>query len=325
MQLPGHTLVMSERPSEIRVHCPGPVSSPCKHLGDLCALPQSAAPVTAQRPGCSSWTTMATSPVRHFLVSFVMPKKCYEEIFVHLHMHVPCLKFILNKIFGFWILLETFLAQPPQLVKILWRRSAAGISLTSALLQLYAFSWPVVYAMAHNFPLFAYAEKLLALAQTAAIVFLILHYRGDTLRGALFLSAYGGVIFLLGSYAVAAVTSAMQASSVAALIGSKALQARTNHHNGHTGQLSTLSVLLSCAGSLGVAVMSLQETGGSFTTLSHMLSACLSCVLVVQVLCYSSAETPRKRNASKCWRTVTNTDVVRRFFLRFKKSFEPKL
>lgn len=29
----------------------------------------------------------------------------------------------------------------------------------------------------------AYAEKLLALAQTAAIVFLILHYRGDTLRG----------------------------------------------------------------------------------------------------------------------------------------------
>lgn len=39
--------------------------------------------------------------------------------------------------------------------------------------------------------------------------------------GALFLTAYSGVIFLLGSYAVAAVTSAMQASSVAALIGSK--------------------------------------------------------------------------------------------------------
>lgn len=42
-----------------------------------------------------------------------------------------------------------------------------------------------------------------------------------SVAGALFLSAYGGVIFLLGSYAVAAVTSAMQASSVAALIGSK--------------------------------------------------------------------------------------------------------
>ncbi|KAM8742114.1 mannose-P-dolichol utilization defect 1 protein-like isoform 1-T1 [Acanthopagrus schlegelii] len=268
---------------------------------------------------------MDTSSVRHFLVSFLMPKKCYEEIFVHLHMHVPCLKFILNKILGLWILLETFLAQPPQLLKILWRRSAAGISLTSALLQLYAFSCPVVYAMAHNFPLSAYSERLLTLAQTAAIVFLILHYREDTLRGALFLSAHGGVIFLLGSYAAPAVASAMQASSVAAVIGSKALQARKNHHNGHTGQLSTLSVLLSCAGSLGVTVMSLQETGGSFTTLSHMLSACLSCVLVAQVLCYSSAETPRKRNTSRWWRTVPNNNVMRRFFLQFKKGFEPKL
>ncbi|XP_073335422.1 mannose-P-dolichol utilization defect 1 protein-like [Pagrus major] len=267
---------------------------------------------------------MATSPVKQFLVSFLMPKKCYEEIFVNLHMHVPCLKFTLIRILGFWILLDTFLAQPPQLLKILWRGSAAGLSLASALLQLYAFSCPVVYAMAHNFPLFAYGERLLTLAQTAAIVFFILHYRGDTLRGALFLLAYSGVMFLLGSYAAAAVVSAMQASSVAALIGSKALQARTNHYNGHTGQLSALSVLLSCAGSLGVTVMSLQETGSSLTTLSHMLSACLSCVLLAQVLCYTSAETPRKRKTSRWWRTVTNTNIIRRFFLSFKKGFEAK-
>lgn len=44
-------------------------------------------------------------------------------------------------------------AQLPQLLKILWRGSAVGLSLTSALLQLYAFSCPVVYAMANNFPL----------------------------------------------------------------------------------------------------------------------------------------------------------------------------
>lgn len=44
-------------------------------------------------------------------------------------------------------------AQLLQLLKILWRGSAVGLSLTSALLQLYAFSCPVVYAMANNFPL----------------------------------------------------------------------------------------------------------------------------------------------------------------------------
>ncbi|KAK9536385.1 hypothetical protein VZT92_006170 [Zoarces viviparus] len=106
----------------------------------------------------------------------------------------------------------------------------------------------------------------------------------------LLLLAYGGAMFLLGSYAAAAVVSVMQASSLAASIASKlVLQARTNHCNGHTGQLSTLSVLLSWAGSLGVLFASLQETGSLFTTLSQTLSAGLSCVLLVLVLCYRSS------------------------------------
>lgn len=51
-------------------------------------------------------------------------------------------------------------AQLPQLLKILWRRSAEGLSLTSMLLQLYAFSCPVVYAMANNYPLLYVSRKV---------------------------------------------------------------------------------------------------------------------------------------------------------------------
>ncbi|XP_044079716.1 mannose-P-dolichol utilization defect 1 protein-like [Siniperca chuatsi] len=240
---------------------------------------------------------MAMSPVKQFLVTYLMPEKCYEKLLVNFHLHVPCLKFVLNRTVGFWILLDTFLAQLPQLLKILWRGSAAGLSLASALLQLYAFSCPVVYAMASNFPLFAWGERLFTLAQTAVIVFLILHYRSDTLKGMLFLLAYSGVMFLLGSYAAAAVVSVMQASSFAALIASKSLQAGTNYCNGHTGQLSTVSVLLSWAGSLGVIFVSLQESGSSFATLSHLPSACLSCVLLAQVLCYTSSTATTKKKS----------------------------
>ncbi|XP_045894973.1 mannose-P-dolichol utilization defect 1 protein-like [Micropterus dolomieu] len=238
---------------------------------------------------------MATSPVKHFLVTYLMPEKCYEEICVNFHLHVPCLKFVLNRTVGVWIILDTFLSQLPQLLKILWRGSAVGLSLTSALLQLYALSCPVVYAMANNFPLFAWGERLFTLAQTAAIVFLILHYRGDTLKGMLFLLAYGGVMFLLGSYAAAGVGSMMQSTSLAALIASKGLQAGTNYCNGCTGQLSTLSVLLSWIGSLGVWFVSLQETGCSFAALSHILSVCFSGVLLAQVFCYRSSTTTTKK------------------------------
>ncbi|XP_068457454.1 mannose-P-dolichol utilization defect 1 protein-like [Clinocottus analis] len=237
---------------------------------------------------------MATSTVKDFLVTYLMPEICYERIFVNLHVHVPCLKLITTRIVGFWILLDALLAQLPQLLTILWRRSAEGLSLTAALLQLYAFSCPVVYAVANNYPLFAWAERLFTLAQTAAIVFLILHYRGDTLTGILVLLTYGGVLLLLGSYAAAAVASVMQASSLAALIASKVLQATANHCNGHTGQLSTVSVLLSWAGSLGVVFVSLQETGSLSTTLSQTLSAGLSCVLLAQVLCSTSSTATTK-------------------------------
>ncbi|XP_034405856.1 mannose-P-dolichol utilization defect 1 protein-like isoform X3 [Cyclopterus lumpus] len=182
-----------------------------------------------------------------------------------------------------------------QLLKIVWSRSAEGLSLASVLLQLYAVSCPVVYAVANNFPFFAWGERLFILAYTAATVFLILHYRGDTLTGFLVLLAYGNVMFLLGSYAAAAVASVMQASSLTALIASKVLQARANHCNGHTGQLSILSVLLTCAGSL-VILVSLQETGSLFTTLSQALSAGLSFVLLAQVLCSSGSTATTKAN-----------------------------
>ncbi|KAG7223235.1 hypothetical protein INR49_015591 [Caranx melampygus] len=225
---------------------------------------------------------MATSPVKDFLVTYLMPEKCYEEIFVNFHMHVPCLKFVLNKAAGLWILLDSFLG-------------ADGLSLPAVLLQLYAFSCPVVFAMVNHFPLFAWAERLFTLAQIAAIVVLILYHRADARAGLLFLLAYGGAMFLLGSYAAAAIVSVMQDSSLAALIASKVFQAAANYSNGHTGQLSTLSVLLAWAGSLSVVFVSLSDTGSSLAALLHILSACLSCVLVAQILCYRSSSTKQKK------------------------------
>uniref|UniRef100_A0A665UCT7 Uncharacterized protein n=1 Tax=Echeneis naucrates TaxID=173247 RepID=A0A665UCT7_ECHNA len=103
---------------------------------------------------------MATSPVRDFLVSYLMPEKCFDEIFVNFHLHVPCLRFLLNKASGFAILTGFCLlvcrlpaALAAQLLKMLCRGSADGLSLPSALLQLYSFSCPVIYAMANNLPL----------------------------------------------------------------------------------------------------------------------------------------------------------------------------
>ncbi|XP_076024912.1 mannose-P-dolichol utilization defect 1 protein-like [Genypterus blacodes] len=222
---------------------------------------------------------MATmSPIKDFLLAHLMPEVCYNRFFIDFHfVHVPCLKVVLNRTVGYWILLDVVLSQFLQLMLILRRGSADGLSLTAALLQLYALSCPVVYFMANSF--------------------LILHYRGDNLKGLLLLLAYSALMFMLRSHATAGVISLMQASSLLALIASKFFQAGTNCLNGHTGQLSTPSVCLTWAGSLALIYASLLETGSSVATLSLIVSACLSCVLLAQVLCYrsNSATTREKR------------------------------
>lgn len=43
--------------------------------------------VTEHRSWLHSCFTMASSPVREFLVTYLMPEKCYEEMFVHFRLH----------------------------------------------------------------------------------------------------------------------------------------------------------------------------------------------------------------------------------------------
>ncbi|MEQ2277498.1 hypothetical protein XENORESO_003609, partial [Xenotaenia resolanae] len=52
---------------------------------------------------------MDTSTLKDLLVGRLMPEKCYEELFVRFNLHAPCLKFVLNKIVGIWIILDAFL------------------------------------------------------------------------------------------------------------------------------------------------------------------------------------------------------------------------
>lgn len=105
--------------------------------------------------------------------------------------------------------------------------------------------------------------------------------------------------------------------------------------NGHTGQLSSVSVLLSWAGSLGLTFETLQvqttlsdltaevslfvmsislflkERESFSSTASHILSTCLSCVLMAQIYC-SRSRTHILKNRSRstfCSRGMANSSL----------------
>lgn len=228
---------------------------------------------------------MATSIMKDVLVTFFMSEKCYGEFFVNFRLDVYCLKMVLARVGGFWILFEVLLAQLLQLLKILWRGSAEGLSLTAVLLQLYAFSCPVVLAVSHNLPHMAWAEKFFLMAETAAIVLVILRFRGDFVRGVLLLFIHCTLVVLLVNYAPGSLIFKMQDSILPTIVLSKLIQVRTNYYNGHTGQLSRPSLILSLGGALG-KMFNYWSPDRIVENLLHIMLVCVSIVLPTQLHYY---------------------------------------
>ncbi|KAM9596428.1 mannose-P-dolichol utilization defect 1 protein isoform 2-T2 [Trichechus inunguis] len=127
-------------------------------------------------------------PLKRVLVPILLPEKCYDQLFVQWDLlHVPCLKILLSKGLGLGIVAGSLLVKLPQVFKILGAKSAEGLSLQSVMLELVALTGTMVYSITNNFPFSSWGEALFLMLQTITICFLVLHYRGQTVKGAEYL------------------------------------------------------------------------------------------------------------------------------------------
>uniref|UniRef100_A0A2K5HAZ4 Mannose-P-dolichol utilization defect 1 n=1 Tax=Colobus angolensis palliatus TaxID=336983 RepID=A0A2K5HAZ4_COLAP len=127
----------------------------------------------------------ADGPLKRLLVPILLPEKCYDQLFVQWDLlHVPCLKILLSKGLGLGIVAGSLLVKLPQVFKILGAKSAEGLSLQSVMLELVALTGTMVYSITNNFPFSSWGEALFLMLQTITICFLVMHYRGQTVKGA---------------------------------------------------------------------------------------------------------------------------------------------
>ncbi|XP_028847636.1 mannose-P-dolichol utilization defect 1b [Denticeps clupeoides] len=250
--------------------------------------------------------TMAVSPMdplKDVLVKYFMPERCYDEFFLSFNLlHVECLKIVLSKGLGIGIILGSVLVKLPQILKLIGAKSAEGLSFNAVLLELFAITGTMAYSLANSFPFSAWGEALFLMLQTVAIGFLIQHYGGRTLKGFVFLVVYFALMSVLVSPAAPlSVVTTMQASNMPAIIFGRLIQAVTNYRNGHTGQLSAISVFLLFAGSLARIFTSVQETGDSLMAFTYVISSCCNGLITAQVLYYwnSSPEGQKKKKKKK--------------------------
>ncbi|XP_026154699.1 mannose-P-dolichol utilization defect 1b [Mastacembelus armatus] len=238
-------------------------------------------------------------PFKGFLLTYFMPESCYDEFFLSFNfLDVPCLKIIVSKGLGIGIILGSVMVKLPQIIKLMGAKSAEGLSFKSVLLELLAITGTMAYSITNKFPFSAWGEALFLMLQTVTIGFLIQHYGGRTGRGLLFLVVYFCLlVLLLSPVTPVSVVTSMQASNMPAIIIGRLIQAATNFQNGHTGQLSAVSVFLLFAGSLARIFTSLQETGDSLMALTYIISSTFNGIIALQVLYYwkSCPEHKKKR------------------------------
>ncbi|KAK6477954.1 mannose-P-dolichol utilization defect 1 protein [Huso huso] len=230
-------------------------------------------------------------PFRELLVKFLIPEKCFDEFFVNFNLlDVPCLKILLSKGLGIGIIAGSVMVKLPQIFKLLGAKSAEGLSFNSILLELLAITGTMAYSIANSFPFSAWGEALFLMLQTVVIGFLIQHYRGNALQGLGFIAVYLALVsLLLSPLTPRSVVTTMQATNMPAIVISRLIQAGTNFRNGHTGQLSAITVFLLFAGSLARIFTSVQETGDPLMALTYVVSSCCNGIIAAQLLYYWNA------------------------------------
>ncbi|KAM5125861.1 LOW QUALITY PROTEIN: mannose-P-dolichol utilization defect 1 protein-like [Mantella aurantiaca] len=173
----------------------------------------------------------------------------------------------------------------PQIIKLLRSGTAEGLNFHSVLLELLALTGTMVYSVTYSFPFSA--EVLFLMIQTLIIGFLIQHLGNRTNLGILFLAVYSCTVGLLLSPVVPmAMVTALQASNVPAVIVSRLIQAMTNYRNGHTGQLSAVTIAMLFLGSLARIFTSIQETGDHLMALTYVVSSSCNGLILAQLLYY---------------------------------------
>ncbi|KAE8278812.1 Mannose-P-dolichol utilization defect 1 protein [Larimichthys crocea] len=229
-------------------------------------------------------------PLKGFLLTYFMPESCYDQFFLNFNfLDVPCLKILLSKGLGIGIILGSVMVKLPQILKLMGAKSAEGLSFKSVLLELLAITGTMAYSIANKFPFSAWGEALFLMLQTVTIGFLIQHYGGRTSRGLLFLVA----------------------SNMPAIIIGRLIQAASNFRNGHTGQLSAVSVFLLFAGSLARIFTSLQETGDSLMALTYVISSACNGIIALQVMYYwNSSPESKKKKKRRGSRQKTATNLL---------------
>lgn len=175
----------------------------------------------------------------------------------------------------------------PQILKIWKNKSGEGVNMYSVSLDLTAITIYMSYSFVKQFPFSAWGDAAFLAIQTVIIGVLVLYYNGAVVQSSLYLIVYLIVCFVMMSgLTPLSFLWTLQTCNIPIVVSGKLVQAWTNLKNGHTGQLSAITVFMLFAGSAARIFTSIQETGDMVVILTYIAGTFANAVLAVQMLYY---------------------------------------
>lgn len=209
---------------------------------------------------------------------------------------MDCFRATLSKGLGLGIIAGSVLVKVPQILKIYRSKSGEGISIVSVTFDLTAITIYMSYSFMKGFPFTAWGDSSFLALQTLAVGVLVLFYAGLTIKAVGYLLVYFGVVLVLcGGFTPVKVLWTMQGFNIPILLVGKLSQAYANYTNGHTGQLSAVTLFMLFFGSLARIFTSIQETGDTMVILTYIVSTSANALIVAQLLYYWNVGVAKKK------------------------------
>lgn len=214
---------------------------------------------------------------------------CYEEIVESLNLgNIECLKFGLSKGLGLGIVFGGCIVKIPQIIVILRARSTRGISLTSYVLETFAYFITIAYNLRDRNAFSTWGESLLIAIQNVLIVMLMKFFRRKR-----FDALMVPLLSFLVSYIMSdpelvgeAAMSLLMALTIPVILLSRLPQIYTTYQHGSAGNLSLFTVFNYFLGTAGRVYTTYQEVDDKLILLGNVLAFLLNAIVLFQTLFY---------------------------------------
>lgn len=192
-----------------------------------------------------------------------------------------------SHVLGYFLIATMTLSQLPQIVKLLHKRSASGISVVSMLLMLQASSITVAYAIHKGFKVSAWGENIVLMLLNVVLMCLLLIYSNKLKTSISFLLVYICIMLvLLWPPFPHQLLWPLYLLSLPAIFVSRVIQMYKIHKSKNPGQLSAMSAFLCIFQGFGRLTTSIVTTGDDVMIYTFALVSLFNVLLFLQVMYY---------------------------------------